>query len=78
MAINARHSESLNVNSIKTELTFRSVCILTPVLYRPSLAELYNLVIEHTSYEQYLKTEKDNPEVRIENIEELSSNIVKF
>ena len=43
-----------------------------------SLAELYNLVIEHTSYEQYLKTEKDNPEVRIENIEELSSNIVKF
>ena len=43
-----------------------------------SLAELYNLVIEHTSYEQYLKTEKDNPEVRIENIEELSSNIDKF
>lgn len=43
-----------------------------------SLAELYNLVIEHTNYENYLKTEKDNPEVRIENIEELSSNIIKF
>ena len=43
-----------------------------------SLAELYNLVIEHTNYENYLKTEKDNPDVRIENIEELSSNIIKF
>lgn len=43
-----------------------------------SLAELYNLILEHTSYEQYLKKDKDNPEVRIENIEELSSNIIKF
>lgn len=43
-----------------------------------SLAELYNLVLEHTEYEKYLKTEKDNPDVRIENIEELSSNIIKF
>lgn len=43
-----------------------------------SLAELYNLVIEHTNYEHYLKTDKDNPDVRIENIEELSSNIIKF
>lgn len=43
-----------------------------------SLAELYNLILEHTDYEKYLKTEKDNPDVRIENIEELSSNIVKF
>lgn len=43
-----------------------------------SLAELYNLVIEHTNYEAYLKNEKDNGDVRIENIEELSSNIIKF
>lgn len=43
-----------------------------------SLAELYNLILEHTDYEKYLKTEKDNPNVRIENIEELSSNIIKF
>ncbi len=43
-----------------------------------SLAELYNLIIEHTDYEAYLKKEKDNAEVRIENIEELSSNIIKF
>lgn len=43
-----------------------------------SLAELYNLILEHTDYEKYLKTEKDNPDVRIENIEELSSNIIKF
>ncbi len=43
-----------------------------------SLAELYNLVIEHTDYENYLRTEKENPDVRIENIEELSSNIIKF
>lgn len=43
-----------------------------------SLAELYNLIIEHTNYEKYLKIEKENPEVRIENIEELSSNIIKF
>lgn len=43
-----------------------------------SLAELYNLILEHTDYEKFLKTEKDNPDVRIENIEELSSNIIKF
>lgn len=43
-----------------------------------SLAELYNLILEHTDYEKYLKTEKDNPDVRIENIEELYSNIIKF
>lgn len=43
-----------------------------------SLAELYNLILEHTDYKKYLKTEKDNPDVRIENIEELSSNIIKF
>lgn len=43
-----------------------------------SLAELYNIILEHTDYEKYLKTEKDNPDVRIENIEELSSNIIKF
>lgn len=43
-----------------------------------SLAELYNLILEHTDYEKYFKTEKDNPDVRIENIEELSSNIIKF
>lgn len=43
-----------------------------------TLAELYNLILEHTDYEKYLKTEKDNPDVRIENIEELSSNIIKF
>lgn len=43
-----------------------------------SLAELYNLIIEHTNYESYLKNEKENGDVRIENIEELSSNIIKF
>ena len=43
-----------------------------------SLAELYNLIIEHTGYEAYLRAEKENADVRIENIEELSSNIIKF
>ena len=43
-----------------------------------TLAELYNLIIEHTNYVNYLKTEKENSDVRIENIEELSSNIIKF
>lgn len=43
-----------------------------------SLAELYELVLEHTNYKNYLKTEKENADVRIENIEELKSNIIKF
>lgn len=43
-----------------------------------SLAELYNLILEHTNYEGYLRLEKENADVRIENIEELSSNIIKF
>lgn len=43
-----------------------------------SLAELYKLILEHTDYKAYLRAEKENADVRIENIEELSSNIIKF
>ena len=43
-----------------------------------SLAELYELVLEHTSYREYLKVEKEDHESRIENIEELKSNIINF
>ena len=43
-----------------------------------SLAELYQMILDHTNYENYLRTEKENADVRIENIEELSSNIIKF
>ena len=43
-----------------------------------SLAELYNLILEHTDYKSYLMAEKDDYEQRIENIDELSSNIIKF
>ena len=43
-----------------------------------SLAELYGLILEHTDYESYLRAEKDNPDTRIENIRELSTNIIKF
>ena len=43
-----------------------------------SIAELYNLVLEHTDYKNYLIAEKDDYEQRIENIDELSSNIIKF
>ncbi len=43
-----------------------------------TLPELYDLVLEHTEYENYLKTEKENPDVRIENIQELKSNMIKF
>ena len=43
-----------------------------------SLAELYNLVLEHTDYKAWLTAEKDDYEQRIENIDELSSNIIKF
>ncbi len=43
-----------------------------------SLAELYELVLEHTDYKQFLKNEKEDHESRIENIEELKSNIINF
>jgi len=43
-----------------------------------SLAELYNLILEHSEYKAYLTAEKDDHEQRIENIEELLSNIIKF
>ena len=43
-----------------------------------SLAELYNLILEHTDYKAYIMAEKDDYEQRIENIDELSSNIIKF
>lgn len=43
-----------------------------------SIAELYNLILEHTDYKNYLIAEKDDYDQRIENIDELSSNIIKF
>ena len=43
-----------------------------------SLAELYELILEHTNYREYLKVEKEDHETRIENIEELKSNIINF
>ncbi len=43
-----------------------------------SLAELYELVLEHTDYRNYLKAEKEDSDSRIENIEELKSNIINF
>ena len=43
-----------------------------------SLAELYELILEHTDYKEYLISEKDDYEQRIENIDELKSNIIKF
>ena len=43
-----------------------------------SLAELYGLILEHTDYKAYITAEKDDYEQRIENIDELSSNIIKF
>ncbi len=43
-----------------------------------SLAELYELVLEHTDYRTFLKAEKEDSDSRIENIEELKSNIINF
>ncbi len=43
-----------------------------------SLAELYELVLEHTNYREFLKSEKEDSDSRIENIEELKSNIINF
>ncbi len=43
-----------------------------------SLAELYGLILEHTNYKAYLKAEKENADERIDNVDELMSNIVKF
>jgi DNA helicase-2/ATP-dependent DNA helicase PcrA len=43
-----------------------------------SLAEIYNLILEHTNYEAYIRAEKEKPDEKIENIEELRSNIVNF
>ncbi|MBR3971514.1 MAG: UvrD-helicase domain-containing protein [Ruminococcus sp.] len=43
-----------------------------------TVAELYELVLEHTDYKSYLRAEKENADERIENVEELMSNIVNF
>ena len=43
-----------------------------------SLGELYSLILEHTDYKNYLKAEKENADERIENIDELLSNINTF
>lgn len=43
-----------------------------------TLAELYNLILEHTNYKSFLKAEKEDADIRIENIEELLTNIINF
>ena len=43
-----------------------------------SLAELYQLVLDRTGYIEAVKNEKEESESRIENINELSSNIIKY
>ena len=43
-----------------------------------TVAELYDLVLEHTDYKNYLRAEKENADERIENVDELMSNIVNF
>jgi DNA helicase-2/ATP-dependent DNA helicase PcrA len=43
-----------------------------------SLAEVYNIILEHTNYEAYIRAEKEKPDEKIENIEELRSNIINF
>lgn len=43
-----------------------------------TLAELYNLILEHTDYKSFLKAEKEDADIRIENIEELLTNIINF
>lgn len=43
-----------------------------------TLAELYDLVLEHTDYKNYLRAEKENADERIDNVDELMSNIIKF
>lgn len=43
-----------------------------------SLHKLYEMILEKTGYKIYLMAEKDESETRIENIDELLSNIVKF
>ncbi len=43
-----------------------------------SLKELYDLILQKTGYIEFLKSDKDDSESRIENIQELSSNIIKY
>lgn len=43
-----------------------------------SLKNLYQKILNDTDYIESIKLEKDNVEVRIENINELSSNIIKY
>ncbi|MBQ4105418.1 MAG: UvrD-helicase domain-containing protein [Clostridia bacterium] len=43
-----------------------------------TLAELYGLILEHTDFKAYLKAEKENADDRIENVDELMSNIINF
>ncbi len=43
-----------------------------------SISELYKLVLEKTGYIDYLKLERDTAETKIENVNELLNNIVKY
>lgn len=43
-----------------------------------TISELYSAIIEKIAYKSFLKKEKDDYEQRVEDIEELKSNIVKY
>ena len=40
--------------------------------------DLYDMILDKTGYIDYLKTDNDNSEARIENVKELLSNIKKY
>lgn len=43
-----------------------------------SIAQLYSMILDKTDYINHLKNEKEDHETRIENINELSSNIITY
>ena len=43
-----------------------------------SLGDLYQLLLEKTRYEAFLKAENDDPEDRIDNIHELATNLIQY
>lgn len=43
-----------------------------------TIQELYDMILEKTGYIDYLKSERDSSESRIENVKELLSNIIKY
>ncbi len=77
---NSEKHENLQRVSVKLKSFSNLLDDLIEAYKNPDITihELYDMILEKTGYIDYLKSDRDSSESRIENVKELLSNIIKY